>query len=52
MTASDIASIMVTYPALTDAARRASMTFPVNGLDRPFTQLMMRVRRWFGEGLP
>jgi pyruvate/2-oxoglutarate dehydrogenase complex dihydrolipoamide dehydrogenase (E3) component len=48
MTASDIASIMVSYPALTDAARRACMTFPANGLNRSLTQKALRVLRWFG----
>ncbi|HUZ92057.1 MAG TPA: NAD(P)/FAD-dependent oxidoreductase [Methylocella sp.] len=52
MTASDIASIMVTYPALTDAVRRAGMTFPANRLDGTFTQLMLSVQRWFAQGLP
>jgi pyruvate/2-oxoglutarate dehydrogenase complex dihydrolipoamide dehydrogenase (E3) component len=52
MTASDIASIMVAYPALTDAVRRAGMTFPVNRLYGTFTQLMLQVQRWFGQGLP
>jgi pyruvate/2-oxoglutarate dehydrogenase complex dihydrolipoamide dehydrogenase (E3) component len=48
MTAHDIASIMVSYPALTDAARRAGMTFPANRLDRSLTQQMLRFLRWFG----
>jgi pyruvate/2-oxoglutarate dehydrogenase complex dihydrolipoamide dehydrogenase (E3) component len=47
MTASDIASIMVSYPALTDAARRACMTFPANRLDRSLTQQVLRFLRWF-----
>ena len=48
MTASDIASIMVTYPSLTDAVRRAGMTFPANRLDRSLTQQVLRFLRWFG----
>ena len=52
MTAEDIASIMVPYPALTDAARRACMTFPAHGLNRSLTQRVLRVLRWFGQGLP
>jgi pyruvate/2-oxoglutarate dehydrogenase complex dihydrolipoamide dehydrogenase (E3) component len=48
MTASDIASIMVSYPALTDAARRAGMMFPANRLDRSLTQQVLRFLRWFG----
>ena len=47
MTASDIASIMVSYPALTDAARRACMTFPANRLDRSLKQQVLRFLRWF-----
>jgi pyruvate/2-oxoglutarate dehydrogenase complex dihydrolipoamide dehydrogenase (E3) component len=48
MTASDIASIMVSYPALTDAARRACMTFPENRPGRSLPQQVLRVLRWFG----
>jgi len=48
MTASDIASIMVTYPSLTDAVRRAGMMFPANRLDRSLTQQVLRFLRWFG----
>jgi pyruvate/2-oxoglutarate dehydrogenase complex dihydrolipoamide dehydrogenase (E3) component len=48
MTASDIASIMVTYPSLTDALRRAGMTFPANRFDRSLTQQVLRFLRWFG----
>jgi pyruvate/2-oxoglutarate dehydrogenase complex dihydrolipoamide dehydrogenase (E3) component len=52
MTAEDLASIMVPYPALTDAVRRACMTFPAHGLNHSLTQRVLRVLRWFGQGLP
>jgi pyruvate/2-oxoglutarate dehydrogenase complex dihydrolipoamide dehydrogenase (E3) component len=52
MTTKDIASIMVPYPAVTDAARRACMTFTANGLNRSLTQRVLGVRRWLGQGLP
>jgi len=48
MTTGDIAAIMVSYPALTDAARRAGMMFPANRLDRSIMQQMLRFLRWFG----
>jgi len=48
MTANDIASIMVSYPALTSAARSACMTFPAHKLDWSPRQLVRRFLRWFG----
>lgn len=48
MTARDIASIIVSYPALTDAVRRAGMTFLANRLDRSLTQKVLSFLRWFG----
>lgn len=47
MTASDFASIMVSYPALADAVRRAAMTFPANRRDYSLTQQVRRFLRWF-----
>ena len=41
MTASDIASIMVPYPALADAARRAAMTFRDSRLDAPLGRFLI-----------
>ena len=52
MTASDIASIMVSYPSLTGAARRAAMTFTANRIDHSLTQHVLRFLRVFGLGLP
>ena len=52
MTTGDIASIMVPYPALSDAVRRACMTFPANRLSRSLSQRALDVLRWFGQGLP
>jgi pyruvate/2-oxoglutarate dehydrogenase complex dihydrolipoamide dehydrogenase (E3) component len=52
MTASEIASIAVSYPALSDVIRRAAMTFPASGPGRSLTQQMLFFWRWFTEGLP
>ena len=41
MTASDIASIMVPYPALVDAARRAAMTFRDGRRDAPLGRFLI-----------
>jgi hypothetical protein len=41
MTASDIASIMVPYPALADAARRAAMTFRDGRRDAPLGRFLI-----------
>jgi pyruvate/2-oxoglutarate dehydrogenase complex dihydrolipoamide dehydrogenase (E3) component len=41
MTASDIASIMVPYPALADAARRAAMTFRDSRYDAPLGRFLI-----------
>ncbi|MGH6822107.1 MAG: dihydrolipoyl dehydrogenase family protein [Methylocella sp.] len=45
MTASDIATLMVPYPALADAARRAAMTFPDSRLDAPFGRFLIAWNR-------
>jgi pyruvate/2-oxoglutarate dehydrogenase complex dihydrolipoamide dehydrogenase (E3) component len=45
MTASDIASIMVPYPALADAARRAAMTFRDSRLDAPLGRFLIEWNR-------
>ncbi len=45
MTASDIASLMVPYPALSDAARRAAMTFPDGTLAAPVGRLQIAWNR-------
>jgi pyruvate/2-oxoglutarate dehydrogenase complex dihydrolipoamide dehydrogenase (E3) component len=45
MTASDIASIMVPYPVLTDAARRAAMTFRDSRLDAPLGRFLIEWNR-------
>lgn len=47
MTARDIASIMVAYPALSDALRSASMTVEAGGFDRPQQSYLLRLLRWF-----
>ncbi|HUI21821.1 MAG TPA: NAD(P)/FAD-dependent oxidoreductase [Methylocella sp.] len=52
VTARDIASMMVSYPALGDAARRAAIMFPANRLGYSLTQQMLRFLRWLREGLP
>jgi pyruvate/2-oxoglutarate dehydrogenase complex dihydrolipoamide dehydrogenase (E3) component len=41
MTASDIVSLMVPYPALTDAARRAAMTFREDSHDAPLGRFLI-----------
>jgi pyruvate/2-oxoglutarate dehydrogenase complex dihydrolipoamide dehydrogenase (E3) component len=41
MTASDIASLMVPYPALADAARRAAMTFRDGTRDAPLGRFLI-----------
>ena len=45
MTASDIASIVVPYPALADAARRAAMTFRDSRLDAPLGRFLIEWNR-------
>ncbi|MGH6848016.1 MAG: dihydrolipoyl dehydrogenase family protein [Methylocella sp.] len=45
MTACDIASLMVPYPALADAARRAAMTFRDSGLDAPLGRFLIEWNR-------
>ncbi len=45
MTASDIASLMVPYPALADAARRAAMTFRDSRLDAPLWRFLIEWNR-------
>ncbi|MGH6852546.1 MAG: hypothetical protein ACREDJ_04970, partial [Methylocella sp.] len=49
MTASDIASLMVPYPALADAARRAAMTFRDSRLDAPFGRFLIEWNRSIGQ---
>jgi pyruvate/2-oxoglutarate dehydrogenase complex dihydrolipoamide dehydrogenase (E3) component len=45
MTASDIASLMVPYPALADAARQAAMTFRDSRLDAPLGRFLIEWNR-------
>jgi pyruvate/2-oxoglutarate dehydrogenase complex dihydrolipoamide dehydrogenase (E3) component len=45
MTASDLASLMVPYPALADAARRAAMTFRDSRLDAPLGRFLIEWNR-------
>ncbi|MFZ3327135.1 MAG: FAD-dependent oxidoreductase, partial [Methylocella sp.] len=45
MTASDLASLMVPYPALADAARRAAMTFQDSRLDTPLGRFLIEWNR-------
>jgi pyruvate/2-oxoglutarate dehydrogenase complex dihydrolipoamide dehydrogenase (E3) component len=45
MTASDLASLMVPYPALADAARRAAMTFRDSRLDGPLRRFLIQWNR-------
>ncbi|MGH6839166.1 MAG: dihydrolipoyl dehydrogenase family protein [Methylocella sp.] len=45
MTASDLASLMIPYPALADAARRAAMTFRDSRLDAPFGRFLIEWNR-------
>ena len=45
MTASDLASLMVPYPALADAARRAAMTFQDSRLDIPLGRFLIEWNR-------
>lgn len=45
MTASDLASLMVPYPALADAARRAAMMFWDSQLDAPFGRFLIEWNR-------
>ncbi|MGA7384624.1 MAG: hypothetical protein WBW81_08055, partial [Methylocella sp.] len=45
MTASDIASLMVPYPALADAARRAAMTFRDSRRDAPLGRFLIEWTR-------
>ncbi|MGH6793787.1 MAG: FAD-dependent oxidoreductase [Methylocella sp.] len=49
MTASDIASLMVPYPALADAARRAAMTFRDSPLDAPLGRFLIEWNRSIGQ---
>ncbi len=46
MTAHDIASTMIVYPALSEGLRSASMTFAAEGLDRPQRNPLLRLLRW------
>jgi pyruvate/2-oxoglutarate dehydrogenase complex dihydrolipoamide dehydrogenase (E3) component len=48
MTASEIVAIMVSYPALTDAVRRAGMNFPSKTPGYSLTRYMPRLPLWFG----
>jgi hypothetical protein len=45
MTASDLASLMVPYPALADVARRAAMTYRDTGLDAPSGRFLIEWNR-------
>jgi pyruvate/2-oxoglutarate dehydrogenase complex dihydrolipoamide dehydrogenase (E3) component len=45
MTVSDIAAIMVSYPAQADAVRRASMLFPLDRLNNSMTPHVLRFLR-------
>jgi pyruvate/2-oxoglutarate dehydrogenase complex dihydrolipoamide dehydrogenase (E3) component len=45
MTASDLASLVVPYPALADAARRAAMTFRDSKLDAPLGRFLIEWNR-------
>jgi pyruvate/2-oxoglutarate dehydrogenase complex dihydrolipoamide dehydrogenase (E3) component len=45
MTASDLASLMIPYPALADAARRGAMTFRDSRLDAPFGRFLIEWNR-------
>jgi pyruvate/2-oxoglutarate dehydrogenase complex dihydrolipoamide dehydrogenase (E3) component len=45
MTASDLASLMVPYPALADAARRAAITFRDSRLDAPLRRFPIQWNR-------
>ena len=45
MTASDLAALMIPYPALADAVRRAAMTFRDSRLDGPFGRFLTEWNR-------
>jgi pyruvate/2-oxoglutarate dehydrogenase complex dihydrolipoamide dehydrogenase (E3) component len=45
MTASDLASLVIPFPALADAARRAAMTFRDSRLDAPFGRFLIEWNR-------
>jgi pyruvate/2-oxoglutarate dehydrogenase complex dihydrolipoamide dehydrogenase (E3) component len=49
MTASDLASLMVPYPALADAARRAAITFRDSRLDAPLGRILIEWNRSFEQ---